>query len=141
MYWIESKDGDPLGFALYRRHYSAKKNPHPKIRQFLGPGETVVLMGFLCNALVGWRKFIEDSKQKGVNCAVFRNETEHRSSDMIVEAMGFAWRRWPGERLYTTIDTKEVRSSNPGCCFLKAGWRKCGWTKKRGLLILEALPA
>jgi hypothetical protein len=29
-----------------------------------------------------------------------------------------------------------VRSANPGYCFLKAGWRQCGWTQG-GKLILE----
>jgi hypothetical protein len=29
-----------------------------------------------------------------------------------------------------------VRSTNPGFCFLVAGWRRCGRTKG-GLLILE----
>ncbi len=139
-FWRPSKDGDPVGFALYRRHYSAKKNPRPKIRQFVGPGEKMVLIGVDGNALFAWRKFIDDSGQKGVNCAVFRNESEHLSSEMIREAMVFAWDRWPGERLYTTVDAKAVKSSNPGCCFIKAGWRKCGRTKK-GLLILEAIQA
>jgi hypothetical protein len=136
MFWVQSKDGDPTAFAIYRRHYSAKKNKRPKIRQFVGPGEKLVLVGWMCAALFVWRKFIDDSGQKGVNCAVFRNESSQRSSDMIREAMGIAWDRWPGERLYTAVDASAVRSVNPGCCFKKAGWRRCGMTKK-GLLILE----
>jgi hypothetical protein len=96
----------------------------------------MVLLGFLCDALFVWRKFIDDSGQNGVNCAVFRNESQHRSSDMIREAMTWAWQRWPGERLYTTVDPRKIRSTNPGYCFLMAGWRKCG-TTKGGLLILE----
>ncbi len=58
---------------------------------------------------------------------------------MILEAELFAWERWPGQRLYTSIDAAEVRSVNPGCCFKKAGWRRCGETK-RGLIVLEKLP-
>lgn len=139
MYWRLSKDGDPTGFTLYRRHYSAKKNPRPKQRQFVGPGQKMVLIGADSLALFAWRKFIDDSGQRGVNCAVFRNESPHRSSDLISEAMGFAWARWPGERLYTTVNPREIRSTNPGFCFVKAGWRKCG-TTKGGLLILEATP-
>lgn len=135
-FWVEAKDGDPTAYAMYRRHYSAKKNKHPKIRLFVGPGEKMVLVGFMLPALFVWRKFIDDSGQTGVNCAVFRNESPERSSDMICEAMAWAWERWPGQRLYTTVDTTEIRSTNPRCCFLKAGWRRCGFTKK-GLLILE----
>jgi hypothetical protein len=38
------------------------------------------------------------------------------------------------------VDPSQVRSSNPGCCFKLAGWRQCGTTKERGLLIFEVLP-
>lgn len=136
MYWCEAKDGDRIAFAMYRRHYSSRKNPRPKVRLFVGPGEKMVLVGFMAPALFAWRKFIDDSGQRGVNCAVFRNESRHRSSAMVREAMEWAWLRWPGERLYTTVDPAAVRSTNPGYCFQLAGWRKCGRTKS-GLVVLE----
>jgi site-specific DNA-cytosine methylase len=138
-YWRPAKDGDPLGYELYRRHYSAAKNPKPKQRQFVGPGEKLVLLGSDGKALWAWRKFIDDSGQTGVNCAVFRNESGHLSSWLVSEAVGWAWARWPGERLYTYVDAKAIRSRNPGCCFKAAGWRECGTTKK-GLIVLEKLP-
>ena len=43
---------------------------------------------------------------------------------------------WPGERHYTYVRAEAVRSSNPGYCFQKAGWNKCGYTQN-GLTILE----
>jgi len=43
----------------------------------------------------------------------------------------------PDERLYTFVNPRKIRSSNPGYCFLKAGWRKCGITKWQKLVILE----
>ncbi len=138
-YWSQIKDGNPEAYAIYRRHYSAAKNPRPKIRQFIGPGQKLALLGVDGDALFAWRKFIDDSGQAGVNCAVFRNESQHRSSEMIREAMAIAWERWPGARLYTTVNAEKIRSTNPGFCFLKAGWRRCGRTKK-GLLILEVFP-
>lgn len=139
-YWIESRDGCATGYRLARRHYSAKKNPRPKIRQFVGPGEKLVLLGFMCNALFVWRRFIDDCPgQSGVNCAIFRNESPHLSSAMIEEAVGLAWKRWPGARLYTYIDPTEIKSTNPGCCFLKAGFVRSGQTTTKGLLILERL--
>jgi len=46
--------------------------------------------------------------------------------------------KWPGERLYTYVNSHKIRSTNPGYCFLRAGWRKCGMTKG-GLIILEKL--
>lgn len=83
-----------------------------------------------------WRKFIDDSGKDGVNCAVFRNEGPHKSSDLIRQADAIADYVWPCEGHYTYINPKAVRSTNPGYCFMAAGWRKCGMTKG-GLLILE----
>ncbi len=100
----------------------------------------MVLMNGDCTALFVWRKFIDDSGQQGVNCAVFRNEGPVLSSTLILEAEQLAWGRWPGERLYTYVAPQSIRSTNPGCCFKAAGWRRCGQTKG-GLVILEKQPA
>jgi len=37
-------------------------------------------------ALFVWRKFEDDSGQKGINCSIFRNESDILSSDLIREA-------------------------------------------------------
>ena len=58
---------------------------------------------------------------------------------MILAAEELAWRRWPGERLYTYVAPWMVHSSNPGYCFQVAGWRKCR-TTARELVELEKLP-
>ncbi len=58
---------------------------------------------------------------------------------MIIEAIAIAQRRWPGMRLFTFVDPREIRSTNPGYCFKAAGFRYCGKTR-RGLHILELLP-
>ena len=142
--WVEAKDGEPTAYAMYRRHYSSKKNKRPKIRLFVGPGEKMVLVGFMFPALFVWRKFIDDSKQTGVNCAVFRNESKHLSSNLILDAMQWAWTRWPGSRLYTSVDAEETKRrrskrSPPGKCFIHAKWKECG-TTKNGLVILEFVP-
>ena len=136
-HWLEFKDGHPAAVALYDRHYSARDLADRKL--ILGPGSKVVLLTRDARALFAWRKFIDDSGQRGINCAVFRNESDTLSSDLIREAMAIAWTKWPGERLYTFVDPQKVRSRNPGYCFLAAGWRRCGVTPK-GLVILEALP-
>lgn len=137
-FWVHALDGDPSAYAMFRRHYSARKTK-PKVRQFVGPGEKMVLVGWFCPALFVWRKFIDDSGQTGVNCAVFRNESEHKASDMIREAMDLAWERWGGARLYTSVNPEKIKSKNPGYCFKKAGWKKCGETAK-GLHVLEFVP-
>jgi hypothetical protein len=101
----------------------------------------MVLLTQDARALFVWRKFIDDSGQSGVNCAVFRREDDGgiRASELIRSAMDFAWSRWPGERLYTYVDPKKVKGPNPGYCFIAAGWVSCGRTKK-GLRVLEAWP-
>lgn len=99
----------------------------------------MVLLTPHCDALFVWRKFESDDGQEGVNCAVFRNESSQLSSDLILEAEKLAWDKWPNERLYTYVAPKKIRSTNPGYCFLKAGWRKCGVTATHKLIILEKL--
>ncbi len=59
------------------------------------------------------------------------------ASELIREADELADRRWPGERHFTYVNPRAVRSSNPGYCFKQAGWRFCGITKRRRLHILE----
>lgn len=131
------KDGNKIALEMYERHYSAYHYKDGRERKlFCGPGEKMVLLTMSKDALFVWRKFIDASGQKGVNCAVFRNEGKTRSSELIKEAVRLAWNRWPGERLYTYVNAKKIRSSNPGCCFKCAGWKVCGNTKG-GLLILE----
>ncbi len=136
LWWI-TIDGDKTCLAMYERHYSAYKYRDGRSRKlFCGPGEKLVLRTAAGNALFVWRKFIDRSGQQGINCAVFRNESSHKSSELIRQADEIADCVWPGERHYTFVNSEKVRSSNPGFCFLSAGWRKCGFTKG-GLLILE----
>lgn len=143
--WVDVKDGDPAARAMFRRHYSYR--PYADGRDpalFVGPGEKLVLvMPFLKpRALFVWRKFKSADGQHGVNCAVFRNEDPGNllSSDLIRAADAIAFQRWPGERHFTYVNARKVRSINPGFCFLRAGWRRCGITKHNKLVILERLP-
>lgn len=135
--WYLTKDGDVSCLALYERHYSRYAYADGRRQsQFVGPGESIVLRTGDADAMFVWRKFIDDSGQQGVNCAVFRNESEHRSSQLIRQADAIADHVWPRERHYTYVNPKAVRSTNPGFCFMAAGWRRCGLTKG-GLIILE----
>lgn len=139
-FWYASMDGDERARALFDRHYSRRHyrdGRRPKL--FAGPGEKLVLVTANYDALFVWRKFIDDAipKQNGVNCAVFRNESDLLSSYLIRNAEEIAHKRWPGERLYTYVNGDKIKSSNPGFCFIMADWRPCGYTKG-GLRILEA---
>jgi hypothetical protein len=142
--WWLTKDGDVEGLEMYLKHYSANRYADGRKRtQFIGPGETIVLRTFNGDAFFVWRKFIDDcidertgEKQEGVNCAVVRNESDKLSSDLIRQADAIADLAWPGERHYTYVNAEKVASRNPGYCFLRAGWRRCGRTRS-GLIVLE----
>jgi len=137
--WIPVRDGDPRAVALYKRHYSCGNKAADHVRRgFSGNGESMVLLTLGCSALFCWRfqRLYQRDGQKGVNCSVFRNEGPELSSTLIREADELAEGRWPGERHYTYVNPLKIRSTNPGACFLKAGWRKCG-VSKGGLVILE----
>jgi hypothetical protein len=62
---------------------------------------------------------------------MFRNLGAGLSSDLVRSATERTYEEWikrygalPAERLRTEIGIKEVRSSNPGCCYLMAGWER-----------------
>lgn len=138
--WWVTRDGDPECLALYERHYSCYRYADGRQRRlFVGPGEKLVLRTEQADAMFVWRVFIDDSGQAGVNCAVFRNESARRSSDLIRQADAVADAVWPGRRHYTYVRSSAVRSSNPGFCFQAAGWQRCGHTKS-GLVILAREP-
>ncbi len=107
-------------------------------KRIIGPGETILLIGKDNKALFAWKKqkYSQDG-QTGVNCCIFRNEGNELSSDLILQAEQIAWQRWPGERLFTYVNAGKIKSNNPGACFKKAGWKTCGITKARKLVILE----
>ena len=136
-YWFECRDGDDGAREIYDRHYSRHfyaDGRQPKL--FVGPGEKIVLLTEDGKAVWVWRKFKDDSGQQGVNCAVFRNEGQILSSRLILDAEEIAWRRWPGQRLYTYVNPRGIQSTNPGACFKAAGWNTCGVTKWNRLVIL-----
>ena len=137
-HWFESKDGDDVALDIFKRHYSwhEYKDGRPHIL-FVGPGQKMVLITDQADALFVWRKFISGDGQLGINCAVFRNESRLTSSSLILEAESVASKRWPGERFYTYVNSKKIKSANPGYCFKMAGWKQCGITKHNKLVILE----
>jgi hypothetical protein len=144
-HWYASHRADPRAAALYRRHYSAEKNARPGRRDlnFMGPGECLVLLTGDCRALFAWQRNVGGPRldgQQGVICTIFRNEGPVLSSVLIQEAVALAWARWPGERLFTYVWDAKVASQNPGFCFLKAGFRRCGRNADGRLTLLELVP-
>lgn len=136
-HWWLTKDGDRDCLDLYERHYSAYRYADGRERKlFVGPGEKVVLRTAAGDAMFVWRKFLDDSGQQGINCAVFRNESPIQSSELIRQADEIADCLWADRRHYTYVDSAAVKSTNPGFCFIAAGWSRCGRTKG-GLIVLE----
>ncbi|GGO94969.1 hypothetical protein [Stakelama pacifica] len=138
--WIPILDGDPIAAAIYNRHYSSERSRARRLDRgtllIIGPGQKLLLSTPCRRALLAWRVFLDDTGQRGVNCAVFSNSGAGLSSDLIRAADAIADRKWPDTRHYTYVDPAKV-SANPGYCFKMAGWQFCGRTKSRGLHILE----
>lgn len=143
--WRVARDGDPVALDLHSRHYSRREFSDGRTRLLIaGPGEKFVLISHDDRALFVWRRFVSMDRQDGICCSVFRNESPALSSDLIREADALADERWPhAPRHYTYVAPRRIRSTNPGYCFLRAGWRRCGLTKgghgRDQLVILERL--
>jgi len=136
--WWLTKDGDLDCLELYNRHYSAYGYADGRERkQFVGPGEKVVLRTKEGDAMFVWRRFIDDSGECGINCAAFRNESCHRSSNLIRQADKIADCLWTCRRHYTYVRPEAIKSTNPGFCFIAAGWQRLKRRTGSGLMILE----
>ena len=126
IYWIETHDGDPFMRELADRHYSREK---PGSKCFVGVGEKIVLKTPDSKALFAW--LYSDPKLRldnldGINCTIFRNESNVLSSKLILEAEKFAIEKWGKNKselmLFTYVNEDKVKSTYPGYCFKKAGW-------------------
>jgi len=108
--------------VLADRHYSRRT---PGAKQFCYSGRKLVLRNTQGTVLFVWMfpdPLMRMDGQRGYNCAIFRNESDRLSSDIIIEAERFAFAKWGLNRLYTYIDPGKIQSVNPGCCYKKAGW-------------------
>jgi hypothetical protein len=114
---------------LADRHYSRRTIG---ARQFLYSGRKLVLRNTEGTVLVGW--VYPDPKmrmdgQTGINCAIFRNESHRKASEILLEAEMLAFEKWGCQRLYTYIDpdkTKAIYRHGQrvvGWSFRKAGWK------------------
>ena len=130
--WRRITKFDPRGAALADRHYSRRKVGSP---QFMPPGETVILMSHDERAVFGWWRPHPASGIKAMNgldgwtCTIFRNESEHRSSSLILAAERFLVELGVTvgpSGFITYVWDRKVRSENPGYCFKCAGWRLTG---------------
>lgn len=122
---------------LADRHYSRRTIG---ARQFLYSGRKLVLRDARGDVLWAWifpDPAMRMDGQTGYNCAIFRNESSRRSSDIILEAERFAIEKWGVGRGYTYVDPARIKSVNPGYCYKVAGWRQVGFSKSGQVLLVK----
>ncbi|HEX7992684.1 MAG TPA: hypothetical protein VF506_02120 [Streptosporangiaceae bacterium] len=122
---------------LADRHYSRRT---PGARQFCYSGRKLVLRNTEATVLWVWMypdPAMRMDGQTGYNCAIFRNESNRRSSDIILEAEQHAITKWGPGRMYTYVDPAKVQSSNPGYCYLRADWHPHGYSKSGQRLLVK----
>ena len=127
--------------ALADRHYSRRTIG---ARQFLYSGRKIVLRNTEGSVLFGWvwpKDEYRMDGQTGYNCAIFRNESGRKASDIIMEAESAAFAKWGPNRLYSYIDPDRTNTITAlrnypkwgirkgerivGFCYRKAGWKIC----------------
>lgn len=129
------KDGDPAALELVNRHYSRQWLGNLNSRQFVGAGVPMVILGVHADWLFVWRfaRYRADL-ETGVECAIFRNESPELSSRLILLCES-VWDQHHGPtRKFTYVHPEKIRSTNPGCCFQKAGWTRRDNPSSRGLV-------
>ena len=144
--WQRITKFDPRGAALADRHYSRRKIGSP---QFMPPGQTMVLLTLCGHAVFGWWRPHPDAGLKAMNgldgwtCTIFRNEGAGLSSELILLAEIELAREYDigADGLITYVWDSRVRSSNPGFCFIKAGWHRAGRSADGRKTLLQKQPA
>jgi hypothetical protein len=114
---------DPEMLALSANHYSRSNLAAKKLG---GPARSLMLRNTTGTVLFLWQWPLEGMRwdgQNGYNCVMFRNESERRSSEIILEAEQIALGKWGQNRFYTYVDPRKVKSPNPGYCFKIAGYK------------------
>lgn len=166
MTWRLSSSSDPIALAIVDGtgrwvaagpHYSRRT---PGSKTFTGVGQEIVLVTddeAACWAVVRQRTpsaagsgasrgraGTSDARPRFVwRNMLFRNLGKELSSDLILRALEMTYSEWakkygvlPLEVLRTEIDPRKVRSTNPGCCYKKAGFHSARTV--RGKLYLDA---
>lgn len=144
LHWNKSHRADPAALPIADRHYNRQKPGSP---QFVPPGSCYVLLTEKADALwvTSWpiAKFVRHAWAGAWMNSCFRNEGPILSSLLIREAVALTrgfYGTPPALGMVTFVDTKKVRHKrDPGRCYIKAGFKRVGFTKG-GLLALQMLP-
>jgi hypothetical protein len=146
MRWRVSHRADPPAVRLADRHYSRQAIGSP---QFVPPGRCLVFLTESSDALwVTTWPYAEWVRHRWAGawvCSLFRNESPHRSSELIREAVAATCWTWPDPPalgMVTFIDAEKIRRKrDPGRCFRRAGFLPAVPPRTAaGLIALQLVP-
>lgn len=148
MHWQLSYRADPAALPLADRHYNRQ---NPGSSQFVPPGRCVVLLTPEHNAVwvtsYPYPEYVKHDWAGAWVNSLFRNESEHWASELIIQAIAATRWQWepPPLGIVTFIDPRHVRPimrrGRPvwGYTYRRAGFLPVGQTKG-GLLAFQLLP-
>ena len=145
MRWFATTRSDPFVVPLADRHYNRQSIGSP---QYAPPGRCLVLRTAEYGAfwITSWpfAEYVKHAWAGAWMCSAFRNERQdlYLSSELIREAVAATRARWtpPPLGMVTFVDAEKTRRKrDPGRCYLRAGFKRCGETKG-GLVALQLLP-
>lgn len=140
--WRKSDRFDPSALPLADRHYNRQR---PGTPQFVPPGRCLVLLTDDRTALwvTSWPRYAQHLWAGAWCNTLFRNENPRAvSSALIRRAVAHTRSHFgpaPEIGIVTFVDPTKVVSTNPGYCYLVAGFVHEGWTAK-GLRVLRMAP-
>lgn len=147
MLWRLAHRYDTAAVQLADRHYSRQKSGTP---QFMPAGSAFCLFADTPTGQAVWGTSWPLAEYTGHEwagawiCSIFRNEGAARASTLIRQAVAatrFAYGDPPDLGMVTFVRPDAVREKrHPGHCFIIAGFRPVGETKRRGLLALQLAP-
>lgn len=142
MHWFKSHRADPAARKIADRHYNRQK---PGTPQFVPPGRCLVLKTPTAFWVTSWpfAEYVRHAWPRAWICSAFRNEGKVLSSVLIRQALAVSRWKWPEVPelgMVTFVDRSKVRSTNPGSCYLHAGFTRLREKTKGGLIVLQMLP-
>lgn len=150
MRWLRVSATDPFARVLADKHYP-RQNVGAKF--FTPPGEKVVLRTECCRAywvsLFQLPEYTDHAWPGAWQCSAFRNDSPHRSSELVWEALRATVDEWgqpPREGMITFVDAEATaarRSAHnaPGHCFRVVGFHDTEQRTSRGYHVLRLAPA
>jgi hypothetical protein len=143
--WHLSFRADPRALPLADAHYNRQSIGSP---QFVPPGGCIVLLTADADAL--WvtsrpkAEYVQHAWAGAWINSMFRNESPHLSSMLILQAIAATRALWPSPPplgIITFVDTTKVRRKrDPGRCYRRAGFTHVGFTQG-GLWAFQLLPS